>query len=236
MSEILSRNQEYAEVMRSTLKLRGEPVAIKLVKEGEDYPAGYEQPDAQMSHCQAIFMARDGNSFKLPLDAQNCMVGASALNMVATSEKVASGEFHAGIGMHDSADAAGRMISDRMIPEAKSQGEVVCPLKDADFEPDVVAIADIPERIYWVVPLSTAEEGGRAVFSTSPFQCGCEDITSVPIVTGRPNISLGCFGCRKKTTMAADELACGIPYALIPGYVDHLRRYGTGVMTKAKRN
>lgn len=236
MSEILSRNQEYAEVMRDTLKLRGEPVAIKLVKEGEDYPEGYEQPDVQMSHCQAIFMARDGGSFKLPLDAQNCMVGASALNMVPTSEKVASGEFHAGIGMHDSADAAGRMISDRMIPEAKSQGEVICPLKDADFEPDVVAIADIPERIYWIVPLSTAEEGGRAVFSTSPFQCGCEDITSVPIITGKPNISLGCFGCRKKTTMVADELACGIPYALIPGYVDHLRRYGTGVMTKAKRN
>ena len=34
MSEILSRNQEYAEVMRETLKLRGEPVAIRLVREG----------------------------------------------------------------------------------------------------------------------------------------------------------------------------------------------------------
>ena len=116
------------------------------------------------------------------------------------------------------------------FPEAFGQK-----LKDADFIPDVVAIADIPERIYWIVPLSTAEEGGRAVFSTSPFQCGCEDVTSVPIVTGRPNVSLGCFGCRKKTTMAADELACGIPYAMIPGFVDHLKRYGTGVMTKAKR-
>ena len=236
MSEILSRNQEYAEVMRETLKLRGEPVAIRLVREGEEYPAGYDEPDFQVSHCQAIFMARDGNSFKLPLDAQGCLVGASALNMSPTADKVASGEFHAGIGMHDTTEAAWKMISDRMIPEFRSQGEIVCPLKDADFEPDVVAIADIPERIYWVVPLSTAEEGGRAVFSTSPFQCGCEDVTSVPIVTGKPNVSLGCFGCRKKTTMAADELACGIPYSLIPGFVDHLRKYGTGVMTKAKRS
>ncbi|MGN0138301.1 MAG: DUF169 domain-containing protein, partial [Candidatus Methanomethylophilaceae archaeon] len=135
MSEILSRNQEYAEVMRETLKLRGEPVAIRLVREGEEYPAGYDEPDFQVSHCQAIFMARDGNSFKLPLDAQGCLVGASALNMSPTADKVASGEFHAGIGMHDTTEAAGKMISDRMIPEFRSQGEIVCPLKDADFEP-----------------------------------------------------------------------------------------------------
>lgn len=235
MTDVLDKNKEYAEIMKTTLKLRGEPVAIRLIREGEEYPTGYQEPESQMSHCQAIFRAKGGESFKLPLSAQNCMVGTSALNMSPTAEKVASGEFHAGIGIHDTPAAAGKMISDRMIPDFKCQGEVVCPLKDADFIPDVVAIADIPERVYWIVSLSTAEEGGRAVFSTSPFQCGCEDVTSVPIVTGKPNISLGCFGCRKKTSMAADELACGIPYALIPEYVDHLKKYGTGVMTKAKR-
>ena len=108
--------------------------------------------------------------------------------------------------------------------------------KIGSFEPDVVTIEDIPERCYWVVPLSTAVEGGRAEFSTSPFQCACEDITAMPIVTGKPNISLGCFGCRKKTDMAADEMAVGIPYSLIPGFVEHLRKYETGVMTKAKRD
>ena len=164
------------------------------------------------------------------------MVGCSALNMTATPEKVASGEFHAGIGMHDSPAAAGKMISDRMVVPFECEGEVVCPLKDADFVPDVVTIEDIPERVYWIVPLATAKEGGRVQFSTSPFQCACEDITAVPICTGKPNISLGCFGCRKKTPMAADELAAGIPYDMIPDFVEHLRKYETGVMTKAKRD
>jgi hypothetical protein len=36
--------------------------------------------------------------------------------------------------------------------------------------------------------------------------------------------------------MKSDELACGIPYALIPGFVEHLRKYNDGVMTKAKRD
>ena len=236
MSEILEKNREYAQVMKTVMRLRGEPVAVKLVAEGEEYPAGYTGPENQLSHCQAIFRAKGGESFKLPVKSENCMVGCSALGMVDTPEKVASGEFHAGIGMHDSAAAAGKMISDRVIVPGRNQGEVVCPLKDADFVPDVVTIADIPERVYWIVPLVTAEEGGRAQFSTSPFQCGCEDIVAMPICTGKPNISLGCFGCRKKTSMAADELAAGIPYAMIPGFVEHLRKYESGVMAKAKRD
>lgn len=235
MSDILAKNAEYAKIMKETLKLRGEPVAIRLVRKGEEYPAGYETPETQISHCQAVFRAREGESFMLPIDSQNCMVGCSALGMVPTPEKVASGDFHAGVGMHDSAQAAAKMISDRMIPPFESVGEVVCPLEKADFIPDVVTIEDIPERCYWVVPLATAEAGGRVEFSTSPFQCACEDITAVPIVTGRPNISLGCFGCRKKTSMAADEMAVGIPYSMIPGFAAHLQRYGATVMTKAKR-
>ena len=174
--------------MKSVMKLRGEPVAVKLVAEGEDYPEGYTEPESQLSHCQAIFRAREGECFKLPVKSENCMVGCSALNMAATPEKVASGEFHANIGMHDSPAAAGKMISDRMVVPTKNQGEIVCPLKNADFVPDVVTIEDIPERVYWIVPLATAEEGGRVQFSTSPFQCGCEDIVAVPICTGKPNI------------------------------------------------
>lgn len=236
MSEILDQNKEYAQVMKDVMKLRYEPVAIKLVREDEEFPEGYEEPAEQQSHCQSIFRAKDGKAFKMPLACHNCMVGASALNLVDTSEKIASGEFHAGIGMHDNAVAASKMISDRMIVPFRSKGDVVCPLKDANFVPDIVAIDDIPERVYWIVPLTTAEEGGRMQFSTSPFQCACEDVVAVPMCTGKPNISLGCFGCRKKTDMKPDEVAAGIPYSMIPGFVEHLRKYKDGVMTKAKRD
>lgn len=57
----------------------------------------------------------------------------------------------------------------------------------------------------------------------------------MPVCTGLPNISLGCFGCRKKTDMRPDEMACGIPYNMIPGFVGHLKKYNEGVMQKAKR-
>lgn len=233
---ILQTNKEYAEKLRSVIGLRYEPVAVKLVKEGEEAPSCCAKPEKQISHCQAVFSARSGACLLLALEDESCHVGASAINMTETPEKVAAGDFHAGIGMHDSPAAAAKMIADRMVVPFRVVSEAVCPLSKADFVPDVVVVSDIPERIYWFVPLETAEKGGRVQFSTSPFQCACEDVTAVPVCTGAPNISLGCFGCRKKTDMKADELAIGIPYSRIPGYVSRLDRYATGPMAKAKRD
>ena len=236
MTDILKTNAEYAGKMKSILKLRSEPVAVRLVREGEAYPKGLKAPDSQISHCQAVFRARKGECLSIPFEMTNCHVGAAVLGMTETPGKVASGEFHAGMGIHDSVGAAESMIKERILIPYKTVGEAVCPLKDADFVPDAVIVIDIPERIYWIVSMITAEKGGRAELSTAPFQCACEDITAFPMVTGSPNISLGCFGCRKKTDMSADELACGMPYGLVPGYVARLERYSDGPIAKAKRD
>lgn len=229
-------NAKYAERMKTLLLLRHEPVAIKLVKKGESYPEGYDLPEKQMSHCQAVMGAKNGNSYKMTLDMQGCNVGAAALGMMKNPEKVANGEFHAGMGIHESPAAAKEMIDQRIDVDYETEGEIVCPLKDANFTPDVVAFVDIPERIYWVEGLFTRKTGGRVHYSTAPFQCACEDLTAVPIMTKKPNISIGCFGCRKKTDMKPDEMAVGIPYSLIPGMVDTLEIYKDGVFTKAKRD
>lgn len=236
MSDVRRNNAEYAEKLRSILKLRAEPVAVKLIKEGDEYPEGPKEPESQISHCQAVFRARHGECIKLLYGSNNCHVGAAVLGMTEAPAKVASGEFHAGVGIHDSVDAAKKMIDDRIMIPYKTSGEVVCPLKDADFIPDVVVIIDIVERIYWISSMMTAEKGGRAYFSTAPFQCACEDVVAIPMVNDAPNISLGCFGCRKKTDMAPDELACGIPYGSIPGYVARLERYADGAISKARRD
>ncbi|MCL2148224.1 MAG: DUF169 domain-containing protein, partial [Methanomassiliicoccaceae archaeon] len=217
------------------LGLAHEPVAVRLVREGEAYPEGPAVPGSQLSHCQAVFRARGGECLNVPFEMSNCHIGAAVLGMTETPAKAASGEFHAGIGIHDSVEAAKRMMDERAIVPYKTVGEAVCPLGRAGFVPDVVIIADLVERVYWVVAMMTAEGGGRATFSTAPFQCACEDVTAVPMATGAPNISLGCFGCRKRTDMAAGEMACGIPYGLIPGYVARLERYAGGPLAKASR-
>ena len=236
MSEILSKNADMAKKMKDIINLRSEPVAIKLVKKGEAFPAGYEVPEKQHSHCQAVMAARKGAKLCMPLSAQGCMVGAATLGMTEKGEKVKTGEFHFGIGIHQSPAAAAEMIATVTDIDYPTDGEVVCPLKDADFVPDVVAVVDIPERIYWFEALRLRNGGGRISYVTAPFQCACEDITAYPIMKGEPNISIGCFGCRKKTDMAADEMAMGIPYKYLEAWMPDLETYREGVLTKAKRD
>ena len=232
----MSDNSVFADKFKTILKLRHEPVAVKLVKKDEEYPAGYDAPSEQMTHCQAVMGAKNGNSYKMPAAMQSCNVGASTLGMIPKPEKVISGEFHANIGIHESPDAAKAMIAAAVDVPFETQGEVVCPLKDANFIPDVVVFVDIPERIYWFEAFLTRKVGGRVTYTTAPFQCACEDVTAVPIVSGKPNISIGCFGCRKRTDMKADEMAIGVPYSLIAEMVSDLDIYKDGVFLKAKRD
>lgn len=231
----LKKNADASKAFKEILELRHEPVAVKLIKEKEEYPKGYTIPEKQMSYCQSVMQARHGGKFMMPLDAHACNVGASSLGMMARPEKVASGEFHFGQKMHENLGAVKKMIDEGATVPFKTKGTVVCPLKDADFEPDVVIFVDIPERIYWFEPLHTAVKGGRIHYVTAPFQAACVDITATPLRTKEPNISIGCFGCRKRTDLKPDEMVIGIPGSLIPEMVKTLIRYKDEVIPKANR-
>lgn len=232
----IERNRSYAKEFMSALSLRYEPVAVRLIREDEDFPKGYDEPQGQLSYCQAVERAKEGESFKFTPQASGCNVGASALGIVDTPEKVKNGEFHFKIGAHDTQDATAAMIAARSETPFKTKGAVIAPLSDADFEPDVLIFTDIPERMYWFVPLSTAENGGRAAFTTAPFQAACVDSTTVPMRTGNVNMSLGCYGCRKRSNIKPDELMVGVPWGMVPDMVKRLGKYREGILTTAKRD
>ncbi len=229
-------NRDMATRLKDSLRLRHEPVAIKLIKEGEEPPEGYSVPEKQMSHCQSVMAARKGEKLLLPADAHSCKNGASALGMAAVPEKTASGEFYHGAGMFESDDAAKSMIDKRSSVPYKVTHTIVAPLKDADFVPDVVVLADIPERIYWLVPMSVYQEGGRVDFNTAPYNACCVDVTARPLLSDSINISLGCFGCRKRTELQSDEMLAGIPFSRMPKMMEALEALDAEIMQKAARD
>ncbi|MDR2866192.1 MAG: DUF169 domain-containing protein [Methanomassiliicoccaceae archaeon] len=231
----LSSNTEASAAFKEILELKWEPVAVKILKDDEPYPAGYPVPEKQLSYCQSVMGARHGERYMMPREAHGCNVGASTLGMSERPEKVASGEFHFSVGLHDNVSASKKMIDEGAKIPYRTKGTVVCPLKDADFEPDVVIFVDIPERMYWLEPLFTADRGGRLTYHTAPFQAACVDATAVPMVTGAPNISIGCYGCRKRTDMKPDELMIGIPGKEIQRMYRTLLRYRDGALPKANR-
>jgi uncharacterized protein (DUF169 family) len=156
--------------------------------------------------------------------------------LVPIPTKVKSGEFHANLGMFGCAEAAANMISQRSELENGSiVATVVGPLKEFEFEPDIVILVDLPETLYWLIPAATFFEGGRQTFSTAAFQATCVDSTLIPLQTGRMNMSLGCFGCRKSTDIKNEEMMAGIPYANLEKIVEALEIIHEGPMQKARK-
>jgi uncharacterized protein (DUF169 family) len=229
-------NAKIADKLVKLLDLRHEPVAVKVIKKGEKIPEGFNEPEKNIRHCQSIMRARKGESFVIPAGKHACMVGASSLGLVPLPTKVKEGEFHSNIGMFDCCDAAANMICQRSEFEEESTiATVVGPLKEFKTKPDVVILVDLPETLYWLIPAATFFEGGRQAFSTAAFQATCVDSTIIPITSGKMNMSLGCYGCRRATDIRNDEMIAGIPYRNLEKMIEALEKISEGPMQKARQ-
>lgn len=219
------------------LKLRNEPVGVKVIKKGEPLPESFLEPAENIRHCQSLMRARKGEAFLIPAEKHACHVGASSLGLVPTPPKVASGHFHHNLGLFASEEAAGEMIAERPhFEEGSTVATVVAPLKMFTTNPDVVVLVDRPETLYWLIPASTFFEGGRVAFSTAAFQATCADSTIIPMLTGKINMSLGCYGCRRQTYIENDEMIAGIPIKNLEKVMEALEKMYEGAMQKARKS
>ena len=195
------------------LGLKNEPVAINLIKKGQALPEGYAIPEKPLRHCQAIMRAKHGEMLVSTADKEACPVGASSLGMMPAPEKVRSGEFHFGMGMYESPEAAKNTIEQRpSLEEGSIDAIAVSPLSKTKLKPDVVVVIGTPEQVFWLMPAATTfSVGGRVTVEMAAVQASCADSTVLPYLTGNLNISLGCFGCRKTTDIAPEEMLVVIP-------------------------
>jgi uncharacterized protein (DUF169 family) len=152
---------------------------------------------------------------------------AAALGFKPLPEKLASGEMPAGFGIFASPEAGRRTIESMpRLEQGKYAAVAVLPLAEAgaNCEPDVVIVEGLPEQLMWLALACVHETGGRLEFSTAVLQATCVDAAILPFLTGKPNATLGCYGCREATDLAAEECVMGIPGILLHTVVTNLRR------------
>jgi len=231
---------DYAELSKKlmdALGLKTEPVAVTLIRKGQSVPEGYNTVEAPTRHCQSIMRARKGEMLCLPAEKNSCPVGASVLGEASLPEKVKSGEFHHNMGMYESNEAAASTIAVRpSLPAGSTIATVVSPLSKAKARPDVVIVVGIPEQLFWIIPAAqTFEKGGRVTVEMAAVQASCVDSTVIPIETDHVNISLGCFGCRKTSEIAPEEMLVGIPWSKFEGTVKAVEKMAQGPIPKSRQ-
>ena len=197
-------------LLKNILGLTGEPIAVKFLKEKISLP-DFKLPNA-CRYCQMLMGARAGQRFLMTADNISCPSGAWALGFREPSANLYSGNNHASMGSFSSSTAARHTLEN--VPRfemGKYKMVACCPLAEAPFKPDVVVLESSPGHLMWVALARIFENGGRHVFSTSVLHATCADVSILPFLTQKMNLSLGCGGCREATNLDESECLLGFP-------------------------
>ena len=218
-------NHEIQKIMVDAISLEYPPIAVKLVRTDEELPERFAKPKIKIRYCQLLMEAKRGHSLMLTTQDISCPAAASAFGFTPLPEKIRSGEMLCALGLFDSKDAAAKMMGEMPRLQLGSHKAVVAsPLEHAGFKPDVVVVEGKPEQIMWISLATLYSPGGRLYFDSAVFQACCVDVTVIPYMTGKVNVSMGCYGCRGATDMKDDECLVGVPIALLDSVVHGLEQ------------
>ena len=144
MSSDLEKNQKYAEVIASKVKLTCKPVAMKLIESEDDVPEGFELIDQKVRHCEMVRKASLGEKFYSTVEEQMCLGGAGAIGLRDMPEKLANGEKYFSLGRFQDLETAKKLTGKLSIIKDISWGIIYAPLDEADFEADVIQVITEP--------------------------------------------------------------------------------------------
>lgn len=228
MTETLMSTIDFAEaadILKTTLGLKGSPVAIKLATGKEDIPEGMEKVEGVFRHCKMASMARnEGRVFYSTVENHECMGGAWALGLRELTETLKTGHFYFKLGKFESTASCMRTI--HSIPHVESGATyavLYAPLEKTNFSPHVVQIVACPKVMLKIAQSELFRVGGRIFSEFSGIQSICADTTAYPYLSGNTNFSLGCDGSRKFSGIEDDEMVVGFPVERLPEIVHAAR-------------
>lgn len=222
-----------AALMREILGMSTSPVAVKFHEEFARLP-GYELPEKRR-YCQVLMEARKGKRVLLTPDNIACPAAAWALGFAEPPPRLSSGEMPAAMGIFACPEAVQNTFSTMQRLEMGNYEMVaVCPLGEAECEPDVVVVESLAEHLMWIALAHVYTSGGRLHFDTAVLQATCVDVTIAPFLQRRMNMSIGCYGCREATDLEEGECVLGFPGEFLDGIVESLEALQEKAMPRVR--
>ena len=230
----LRKWQKLGMELHDKLRLLTFPLAVRFISDLEkEIPKGAMRPKAlgrQMTLCQSFTMARrSGLNMVQTLEDNQCTTSSicHGWGEIDTNDLLQSQVIS---GYHANPEAERKFsLNRKLLPAGQFSGMVISPLPKTIIEPMVVLVYGNPAQIFHLVQSLTYH--GRTITSNFyGYGESCMKGLIDPFLTGEPQVVLPGTGDRGAALTTDDEMAMGIPSALLQEAVDNLfksaGRYG----------
>lgn len=183
-------------------------------------PEGLRRLKRRATHCNMIARAREGKAFYAGSINYSCgfAIYTLGLRRDAPAFRRSLTKDLTGINNALKVEIAGKILASTLRLPEEEKFIAFFPLEAMPVEPDVVIIIGSPAEIMDLVWNIAGQTGERLEASIGAIGAMCGELTAHTIVTGKPNLSVGCCGSRRFGRLRDDEIMLSLPW-------EHYRRF-----------
>jgi len=177
----------------------------------QNVPPGIIKLNSKDKHCHFIGKARETGAFCVPKDNINCPLARFYLGIEKPDLKDLSDIL---VSWDDalSRDTAMNYLKSAVCLEKIEEYVVYFTYPHKDVEPDVIIKLASPDQLQMIIHKFSSLAGKRIDACLSGIGAACGECTAFPITTGKPNVSVGCYGSRQEMNLKQEELLLAAPF------------------------
>jgi len=203
----MKRPGDVAEVYRKILRLKLNPVGVRLCKEPKELAEG-ETPSEKIAFCQMVRLASQGKRVvSCPKDRMGCFTAQMVFGFRAPDERDV--EHHMKQFTDDRELARSIVETKPKLREGEIEGLLVGPL--GSFEPNLVILVVDSAQALPLLEAYGASTGKDLSFRNGTSSAVCSYGAVVSYQTQQPNLSIPCVGAKRYGLFQDHELLFTLP-------------------------
>lgn len=244
MDNIRETNREYRETLKSTLRLKSEPIAVKMIGSEQEVPENASLPTrdigAHLALCQAFALVRREKK-TIYTDKANewCWAPLVAFGMCDSSEGTEAYDIIARvIGIKD-VDAAKRFFANfPRLPLGKYIGILMAPLSECSFEPDVTLVYCDDNAQLRGAALAVKSATGKLIETQLDAIDSCAYACVAAMNSGSYRVTIPDIGEHERAFAGESEMILSVPKGKLSELTEALARLDNSGMgySNWKRN
>ena len=199
-----------------------QPVGVKfLVKQ----PAMVERLNENLTLCEMLKRAQEGNAFFADKENHTCEAGLYVLGQADVPDPFINGEFGAGLKIFEEPRSASRLY--QYVPRI-GKGVVnyiaFSPLNKLSFDPDVLIILSKTSQTE-ILLRAMSYRTGKMWLSKCSAAIGCAWIFVYPYITGELNYTITGLGhgMKRRKLFPEGQQFVSIPFDILPSMLQTLQ-------------